>query len=180
MSRILAIAMVGLLVGAAAAAEKEEHHHGAPPARDARFEFLKQLAGTWVGEAEGDMPRATLEFRVTAGGHAVEEREFLDTPMEMVTLYHMEGKDLVATHYCMIGNRPRLHAAEKVVENTLTFSCAGTPGGAVSHADEHVHGWAMRLDAAGQLVYTAEMVKGGEVTKTPALTLTREHDPASR
>ena len=31
------------------------------------------------------------------------------------------------------------------VERGLTFDCAGTPGNAASHDDEHVHGWAIRL-----------------------------------
>ncbi len=58
------------------------------PAPDPRFEFLKGLAG----------------------GHAVEEREMVGSPHEMLTIYHMEGSDLVATHYCMLGNRPRMTA----------------------------------------------------------------------
>jgi hypothetical protein len=159
----------------------EEHHHAPPPAQDPRFEFLKGLAGTWVGaSAREGMPPSIVEFRVTAGGHAVEERELVGTPMEMVTLYHVEGKTLVATHYCMIGNRPRLEAAPSIVDGTLAFACSGKPGGAGSHDDEHVHAWSMRLDPEGRLLYSAELVKAGQVTAAPAFVLTRQRDAASR
>jgi hypothetical protein len=165
----------------AAAAFAGDHEHGAPPVQDPRFEFLKRLAGSWVSPSvEEGMPESTVEFRVTAGGHAVEEREFLGTPMEMVTLYHLEGKELVATHYCMIGNRPRLTAAREVIDDTLTFSCAGKPGGAQSHTDEHVHGWSMRLANDGRLFYSAQLVKAGEVSEVPELVLTRQQETAGR
>jgi hypothetical protein len=178
--KVSLIVVLAAVLGAAAAAD-EQGTHGPPPAQDPRFEFLKGLAGTWVGASvEEGMPPSTVEFRVTAGGHAVEEREFLGTPMEMVTLYHMEGGDLVATHYCMIGNRPRLEAAPEVVDGTLAFACDGKPGGAASHDDEHVHAWSMRLEPDGRLSYSAELVQGGRVTGAPAIVLTRQRETAAR
>jgi hypothetical protein len=30
--------------------------------------------------------------------------------MEMLTVYHMDGKRLLLTHYCMVGNQPRMEA----------------------------------------------------------------------
>jgi hypothetical protein len=178
--RFLLIALaVALPTGGPLLAEGE--HHAPAPVQDPRFEFLKGLAGTWIGPAveEGGPPN-TVEFRVTAGGHAVEEREFLGTPMEMVTLYHMEGRDLVGTHYCMIGNRPQVKAAKQVVDGALAFACAGKPGGAASHDEEHVHGWTMRLDREGRLHYGGEMMKSGEVSETPSMILTRQSATASR
>ena len=162
------------------AGEEQRDHHPQPPA-DPRFEFLKSLEGTWTGPplSEG-MPEGVFEFRVTAGGHAVEEREMIGTPMEMVTIYHMRGKDLVATHYCMLGNQPRLIASEQVVDRTLSFACAGTPGNAASHDEEHVHGWSMHLGEDGQLRYKAELVKDGKPTAAPDVLLTRSRNTASR
>ena len=179
--KFLMVLGVVLAVAVAVAGEGQEQHHGAAQPQDPRFDFLKRLAGTWVGEAaEPGKPANTVEFHVTAGGHAVEEREFVGTPMEMVTLYHVEGQELVATHYCMIGNRPRLTAARKVVDDTLAFSCAGKPGGAASHDDEHVHSWSLRLEDDGRLLYSAELVKAGKVTEAPALVLTRQEETARR
>ncbi len=173
---VLALALSVIVVGA-----DDEGEHGPPPPTDPRFDFLRQLEGKWIGEAGSEGGHAgAFEFRVTAGGHAVEEREFAGTPMEMLTVYHMEGKDLVGTHYCMLGNQPRVVAARKVVDGTLTFACAGTPGNAASHDEEHVHGWSMRLDADGRLHYSAELVRDGQVTEAPTVVLTRSVDTAAR
>ncbi|MCP3994627.1 MAG: hypothetical protein GY722_06110 [bacterium] len=143
----------------------------AEPAPDPRFEFLKGLAGTWEGTGLGDEEQGFYEFRVTAGGHAVEEREMVGSPHEMLTVYHMEGSDLVATHYCMLGNRPRMTA--QLTGKELTFSCDGKPGGAASHAEHHVHGWAMKLDSEDRLHYSAELVEAGNLTHAPKLVLSR-------
>ena len=171
---------MALALAAGGAGAADEHEHPAVPA-DSRLEFLKRLAGAWASQpgAEGE-PGSTIEFRVTAGGHAVEEREMIGTPMEMVTLYYMEGGNLVATHYCVAGNRPRLVAAPRVSDDTLSFACAGVPGGAASHDEEHVHGWKMRLDGEGRLHYTTEIVERGQVTHAPGFVLTRKTETTSR
>ena len=179
MKRISIVFLVVLLgiVGIASAGDE----HLPPPSDDPRFEFLKSLEGTWSGPPMGEgHPGSVFEFRVTSGGHAVEEREFVGTPMEMVTLYHMRGKDLMATHYCSLGNQPQAKAAPSVVDQGLRFDCAGTPGNAASHDEEHIHGWAVRLLEDGSLNYTAKLVKNGEVTEAPDMVLTRTEKTASR
>lgn len=167
---ILLGAVLALLAGPGWAGEADPE--------DARFEFLKGLAGTWVGTTpEGEQ---LFEFRLTAGGHAVEEREMIGTPMEMLTVYHMDGTDLVATHYCVLGNQPRATAAERVVDGALDFACAGKPGNSASHDDEHVHGWSMRLLDDGRLDYSAQLVKQGSVSEAPSFVLTRQSATARR
>lgn len=141
---------------------------------DPRFEFLKELAGTWHSESgSAELSGGEWEFRLTAGGTAVEEREMIGTPMEMVTVYHMDGADLVGTHYCAMGNQPRVVAAPKVRRGSLDFACAGKPGNAASHDEQHIHGWSMRLDADDRLHIAAKMVRAGEVVETPTVVLTR-------
>lgn len=168
---IIICTLATLLSAGAVPAGEHETHSGAPA--DPRFEFLKGLAGTWIGEAHHEgAPPSRFEFRVTAGGHAVEELEMAGTPMEMLTVYHMAGRDLVATHYCMLGNQPRVVAAKRVVDNSLTFDCAGTPGNATSHDEEHIHGWTLRLDG-DTMHYTASMLKDGEQTEAPTFVLSR-------
>ena len=169
-----------LLLGVVAVAGEEEPH-GVPPVEDARFEFLKRLEGSWIAAGgPGEHGGSVFEFRLTAGGHAIEEREMIDTPMEMLTVYHMEGDNLMATHYCMLGNQPRAKAARKVVDNRLAFDCDGRPGNSATHDDKHVHGWSMRLDDEGRLHYTAEIVERNEVAEAPSFILTRQKKTARR
>ncbi len=180
MKRIVWLAVALLLIAPASSAGDAEHP-APPPVDDARFDFLKGLVGTWIGPTPEDgTPAPVFEFRLTAGGSAIEEHEFLGSPMEMLTVYNMEGTDLVATHYCMLGNQPRAVAAKRVKNNALTFDCAGKPGNSASHDDQHVHGWSIRQQEDGTLHYTAEIVKAGEVAEAPDFVLTREDRMASR
>jgi hypothetical protein len=75
---------------------------------DAAWKNLKSLAGEWQG-AEG---KASITYTVVSGGTAIMESLKPPAPEpEMVTMYHRDGNALVATHYCSMGNQPRMRAA---------------------------------------------------------------------
>src|SRR5438046_5351727 len=92
-----------LAIGRLTAWPADKPHKGS-----AEFERMKSLAGTWKGKADmGEGPMEfTVEYRLVAGGSAVEERIFAGSPKEMVTMYHDQKGKLSLTHYCMLGNRP--------------------------------------------------------------------------
>lgn len=69
---------------------------------------LRSLVGEWEGK--GDMGKVYLSYELIAGGTALVERERTDKTPEMLTVYHLDGKRLVLTHYCMAGNQPRMEA----------------------------------------------------------------------
>ena len=160
----------------------EPGNHGPSPSDDPRLEFMRSLAGIWAVESgPAGMPGGSIfEFRVTAGGHAVEEREMIGGPMEMLTVYNMDGKDLVATHFCMLGNQPHMTAANQVVDDSLSFACDGKPGNTRSHAEEHVHGWKIQRDGDDKLILSGELIKDGKTSETPQFVLTRQQESASR
>lgn len=87
------------------------------------FNTLKAMPGTWEGRsAEGgnDM-RVRVDFKATAGGSAVLS-EILGNE-DMVSMFHMDGPGrLLLTHYCTIGNQPRMEAAVSSDGKTLTFN----------------------------------------------------------
>jgi len=96
----------------------------AEPVAKAQFESLKRLAGTWTGKAgfEGTPPvDATVSYRVTSAGTAVIETLFVGTEHEMVTVYHRHGEDLLLTHYCAVGNQPRMKAERRREGRTIAF-----------------------------------------------------------
>jgi hypothetical protein len=43
------------------------------------------------------------------------------TPHEMVTMFHMDGGDLLATHYCAAHNQPRFRMGAPSDPNVVTF-----------------------------------------------------------
>ena len=43
----------------------------------------------------------------------------------MVTMYYLDGNDLVLTHYCMLGNQPHMKAEPGSSPNKLVFRFAG-------------------------------------------------------
>ena len=75
---------------------------------NAGWEKLKSLAGEWDGTEEGKPFHAS--FKLVSSGTAV--METLDGPdaMQMVTIYHPDGASLLMTHYCSMGNQPRMRA----------------------------------------------------------------------
>ena len=101
---------------------------------------LKALAGKWDARVmKEDGPRASVDFRVTSGGTAVMETLFAGTPHEMITMYTVEGEDLVARHYCAMGNQPTLRL-DRARSNPgeLVFAFDKVTG----KQDDHLHdGW---------------------------------------
>ena len=108
MNRYYLIPIVILLASYAFA---EEVTYKPLPAPEVLQHFIG-LEGRWTGSHinhAGEEEQVNLEYRTVSGGTAVEERIFADTPKEMITVYHGDGSDkLLMTHYCMLGNQPRL------------------------------------------------------------------------
>ncbi|MBC8350807.1 MAG: hypothetical protein H8E66_02395 [Planctomycetes bacterium] len=100
------------------------------------FEKIKSLSGEW--EHKDLKGQVALSVRVIAGGSAVVERQFPGSPMEMVTVYHLDGDDVMLNHYCMLGNQPRLKATIGDKKNTIVFNFVSATNLA-SINDAHMH-----------------------------------------
>ncbi len=143
------------LPGAARADEK------ATSTSAARLEARKKLAGDWVEIGKDGKPSDHLisSIRVTANGSVVQETLFPGTPKEMVTMYHVDGSDLVLTHYCILGNQPRMRAEAGPEANRLVFRCS-TVGNLKSEDENHMHQATLTL--AGDDRFQAEWVSHKE------------------
>jgi hypothetical protein len=78
----------------------------------AAFERLKALQGTWEAPAANGH-KATTTFELTAGDTVLLERysnPALPGGGHMVSAYHLDGRALVLTHYCIARNQPTLKA----------------------------------------------------------------------
>lgn len=107
--------------GAVDSAEKDSDPKPGPAPAAARFDQLKRLVGEWQGTAKHGTSefQTTVSYKLTSGGKTLMETQFGGTDHEMVTMYHLDGDNLVLTHYCAAGNQPRMKAepgtAEKIV-----------------------------------------------------------------
>jgi hypothetical protein len=132
----------GLLLLALTVGARSDDKVGEKPAasKHPAMERLKKLAGTWVmADAEGKPTDQVVSIvKITAAGSAVHETLFPGQPHEMVSVYHIDGNDLVMTHYCALGNQPRMKADPNAPPNQLCFKFAG--GSNLNPAkDKHMH-----------------------------------------
>ena len=78
------------------------------------FQRLATIAGTWHGQKKdhnGQWMDIVVEYRLTSGNSALVETLLKDSPMEMVSIYHDDGDSIMMTHYCGLGNQPRMRAS---------------------------------------------------------------------
>jgi len=110
------------------------------PPTNAALEKLKQLAGTWLLADKDGKPtdQVASVIKVTAGGSAIVETLFPGQPHEMVSIYTVEGSDLIMTHYCVLGNQPRMKADAKSSANQIVWRFAGG-GNLDPKKDKHMH-----------------------------------------
>ena len=121
--RVSLLMAIALLANFAPANAEEK----AASAASRRFAALKKLAGDWVEVGKDGKPTDTVlsSFRVTAAGSVIEETVFPGTDHEMLTMYHLDGADLVLTHYCDFGNQPRMRAEPSENVEKIVFKFIG-------------------------------------------------------
>src|ERR1700704_6315202 len=88
------------------------------------FEKLKALVGHWETD-KTNMNKATLDLELTSGGTAVIEKFRMveeGKPVEMITLYYLDGDQIKLTHYCMAGNQPTMHGTYDGTAKTIKFN----------------------------------------------------------
>ncbi|MGB8065519.1 MAG: hypothetical protein WCF26_26785 [Candidatus Sulfotelmatobacter sp.] len=83
------------------------------------FSAVKNLPGTWDGQtSEGDIVQ--VNFKTVSRGSAVVS-EILGKE-DMISLFHLDGRRLLLTHYCAIGNQPHMQASLSPDGKTITFN----------------------------------------------------------
>ena len=132
----------GLLVAGLAfsAIGDDKHDHEATAHKNAGLEKMKTLVGTWVNADKDGKPtdEVVSVIKLTSGGSAVHETLFPGQPHEMISIYTADGADLVMTHYCMLGNQPRMKASTKSLGNKINFEFAGGTN-LDPKKDKHMH-----------------------------------------
>jgi len=147
--------VAGLALGAGAAMAAETP---AGPAQQA-LDRIKGLVGTWEGKiATPDGPPGSVRYELTGGGTTVVERLFPGTDHEMMTVYHLDGDTLLATHYCAMGNQPVMKL-EKATAQELSFGFVGGTNMDASK-DVHIHSGRLRFVDGGKLESEWDVYEG--------------------
>lgn len=149
----------------------------AAPQSDAQksFALLKTLAGSWEGTptmepaqpGHSDIPQLMqISLRVTSHGNAImhemtgkdpnpagAQKKDNDDP---ITMFYVDGGQLILTHYCDAGNRPRMTGKLSPDGKTLEFDFLDVSGstqhGHMAHAvftiidaNHHTEDWTYLL-----------------------------------
>jgi hypothetical protein len=131
----------------------------APIEAAAAFARLSALAGTWSGTwANGRAHSVT--YRLSAGGTVLVETWALGPDRESMTVYHLDGQRLLATHYCPQGTQPRLVLAAGIDPGRLDFTLLDganldVPG------RSHQHSFTVWLRAADRYERSEHYVENG-------------------
>jgi hypothetical protein len=125
MRRVILLCGVVLLAGFASVIVGQDKGASKPSVvpQTPEWQKLKSLVGQWEGTMEeGGKPMpATVEVRMTGDGSAIMHILGKDTPYEMVTMIHPDGKRLLATHYCAAHNQPRMALVPAKSANQVAF-----------------------------------------------------------
>ncbi len=162
----------------------------AKPGIDAKAAFgrIKTLAGTWKAETsqepkdidhgkekrENHQGELEVIYKLTGAGSALMETQFPGTGHEMVSVYHLDGEDLRMTHYCAVGNQPRvkLDRANSTPEQ-LVFVFDGGSNLDVQK-DMHIHGVKITFNEDGKVTSAWEGFVGGKKASTMTFIMSRD------
>jgi hypothetical protein len=145
-----------------------------PP--DQAFARLKSLVGDWQGRTEAGRTFA-VNYRLIANDTALVESWTMSPTRTSMTVYHMDGDALIATHYCPQGNQPRLQYRVETSNERLHFTFRdatnlGDPNAA------HQHEFWIRFHANGGFARSETYVENGEAGSEVAA-YTRVPQPAT-
>jgi len=144
-----------------------------PPPPNAAWDKLKTLVGDWkgayagadesAGEGADGMGEVRISYRLVSNGTTLMETMDSGHDTSMVTMYHVDGSRILATHYCAVGNQSRMAAAGLSPDGkTLAFRFVDasnvTPDSEVMQGvvvtfdgpDRFEQAWTSRTGAKGQ------------------------------
>lgn len=154
------------------------------------FAVIKSLAGRWQGEFVNPETKKPvpmeLSLRVTSHGNSVvhemkgagdpDDSDKIDHP---VTLMYLEGANLILTHYCDAGNRPRMSARISPDGRTVDFDFLDVSGptshGHMQHArftfvdsTHHIEEWTWATPSGKTMSVPLELHRIENVASLPA------------
>jgi hypothetical protein len=150
------------------------HEMPAIKAMPAEFAQVKKLEGHWEGitKEDGKDKPVTADYRITAGGAAVVETLFAGTAHEMVSVYHPEGEGVAMSHYCLLGNHPKM-TLKKASDNSMFFEMKGHDGIA-STKEPHMHSLLITFKSPTEITQEWTNFENGKAGEKAVFTLVKK------
>ena len=130
------------------------------------MEVLKTLSGDWVRETAGSEHGANTpvaSFKVAAAGSAIIETTGEGTPNEMATVFHMDGDQLLQTHYCALMNAPVLRFEQSDTPGELKFVFHGGTNFDAA-VDAHYHEGTLQIKDKDTIETSFVVFANGEIS----------------
>jgi hypothetical protein len=132
-----------------------------------QFETISALEGDWQVKESASLK---IVFEPTAGGSVIIEKWMRGERTHSLTLYHLDGGKLLATHYCPQGNQPRMAGT---LSNDGTIRFAFQDATDLDPTESYQHDLSLHQNADGTLS-RAEIYWGPEgAGEQSTLTLVR-------
>ena len=146
------------------------------PATDAQraalLDQIKSLEGTWTMLDENGQTITASVFTVSSNGSVVREIMFPGQPHEMTNVYHMDGPTMVVTHYCAVGNQPRMRALPGDTPGVIVFEFDSVTN--MTKPDEHrMGGLVLTMKDADHVVASWTSYAGDKTEGSVEFELTR-------
>lgn len=173
-SHIRVLSRSALILALAAGTAVSSAKASSPTGIDAKAAFarMKSLSGDWTGPKEMGT-RLKVNFRTIAGGSAVVATFFPGKPQEMISVYYMDGNNLVQTHYCVLGNQPHMKLnTKKSSADTLVFDFAG--GDNIKSTKMNMHGETIRFLGKNKIESMCSSQEKGKPNATNSALLVRK------
>jgi hypothetical protein len=108
----MAVCLITILSASAAFAQSDAQKS---------FDQLKSLTGSWEGTNSMGEP-VQVSYRMTGDGSALMS-EINGHGHDMITMFTLDGANrLILTHYCAVGNQPRMLASASPDGKSVTFN----------------------------------------------------------
>ncbi len=126
------------------------------------FEKMKTLVGSWEGTVASGIQSA--DFQLIANSSVIMSRLSGGMPHDMHTMFHLDGSDLMATHYCAMRNQPRFVLVSAGDANKLVFEFKD--GTNIKPGEVHMNRVVFIIDGANHHVEEWTYVANGEEKTT--------------
>jgi len=182
---VVSLALVGAVAAAAQSRKgRPKPASGAPETviydAASAMAFLASRAGDWEsgsGEHEHGGPAAgphsIVTVRTKAAGSAVVQTYAAGTAGEMETIFHMDGDQLLLTHYCVLQNAPVLRFEKSNKPGELKFVFQG--GTNFDPAlDAHLHETTIQIKDKDTVEQTSTVFANGKASPERRVVLHRK------